>query len=128
MAVIQNYHEQLQEIENDEVKLSTEVANVYVVCAKAGAGTGDGFGHTSELKPIKYEEAINGLDDIAWKDKMTNKHNRMVENNVFEVVKRANLKPGIKVIDSTWACKEISNGTLRRRLNARGFKQIDDQH
>ena len=47
---------------------------------------------------------------------------------MFDVVNKADLKPGTKVIDSTWACKKKSNGTLRGRLNARGFKQIDGQH
>ena len=47
---------------------------------------------------------------------------------MFDVVKKADLKPGTKVIDSTWACKKTSNGILRGRLNARGFKQRDGQH
>ena len=46
---------------------------------------------------------------------------------MFDVVKKEDLKPGTKVIDSSWACKKKSNGTLRGRLNARGFKQIDVQ-
>ena len=33
-----------------------------------------------------------------------------------------------KVINSTWACKKKSNGTLRGRLNVRGFKQVEGQH
>ena len=52
----------------------------------------------------------------------------MIKNDVFDVVKKADLKPGTKVIDSTWACKKKSNKTLRGRLNAREFKQIDGQH
>ena len=47
---------------------------------------------------------------------------------MFDVVKKTDLKPGTGVIDSTWACKKKSNGTLRGRSNARGFKQIDGQH
>ena len=42
--------------------------------------------------------------------------------------KRKNLPPSTKVIDITWACKKISNGTLHGRLNARGFKQREGQH
>ena len=52
----------------------------------------------------------------------------MIKNKVFEAVERSSLPTGTKVIDSTWACKKKSNGTLRGRLNARGFKQIDGQH
>jgi len=52
----------LQEINYEEMKLSTEVLNVYVKCSNVGVGTGGGFEHTSELKPMKYNEAINGPD------------------------------------------------------------------
>ena len=52
----------------------------------------------------------------------------MIKNKVFKAVERSSLPPGTKVINSTWACKKKSNGTLRGRLNARGFKQIDGQH
>jgi hypothetical protein len=49
------YHDRLQEIDNTEIKLSTEVANIYVEYANVGAGTGGGCKHTSELKPIQYK-------------------------------------------------------------------------
>ena len=52
----------------------------------------------------------------------------MVKNGVFEVVKRNELPARTRPIDSTWACKKKSNGTLRGRLNARGYKQIAVQH
>ena len=52
----------------------------------------------------------------------------MVKNDVFEVVKKADLKPGSEVLDSTWVCKKRSNGTIRGRCNTRGFKKIDGQH
>ena len=54
MAMIQTYYDHLQEIINDEVKLSTEVANAYVRHSNVGAGTGDSFEHTPELKTMKY--------------------------------------------------------------------------
>ena len=60
MTVIQNYYDQLQDIDNNEVKLSTEVANAYFEYSNVGAGIGGGFEHTSELKPMKYKEANNG--------------------------------------------------------------------
>ena len=41
------------------MKLSAEVANSYVKYANVGAGVGGGFEHTSELKPVKYKQAIN---------------------------------------------------------------------
>ncbi len=52
----------------------------------------------------------------------------MVKNQVFEEVNKNDLPEGAKVIDSTWACKKKSTGTLRGRLNARGFKKIPGKH
>ena len=52
----------------------------------------------------------------------------MLANKVFEVELRKDLPPGTKLIDSVWAMKKKSNGTLCGRMNARGFKQVEGQH
>jgi len=52
----------------------------------------------------------------------------MLANKVFEVVLRNDLQAGTKIIDSVWAMKKKSNGTLCGRMNARGFKQVEGQH
>jgi hypothetical protein len=52
----------------------------------------------------------------------------MVKNKVFEMVLRKDLPAGMKVIDSIWATKKKSNGTLRGQMNAREFKQVKGQH
>ena len=54
------------------MKLSTEIANAHIEYPNIGAGTGDDFEHTSELKPIKYNKAINGPDGEAWKAEIEN--------------------------------------------------------
>jgi hypothetical protein len=90
--------------------------------AKVGAGIGGGFENTMELKPMKYEEAINGLDGKAWEKEIKNEHECMVKNDAWEPVKKILLPKGTKVIDSTWACKKKSTGKLCGRLNARGYK------
>ena len=92
-----------------------------------GAGIGGGFDHTSELKVMKYEEAINSPDKEGWKAEIKNEHRRMQKHGVWKAVKKESLKPKTKVIDSTWACKKKSNGTLRARMNARGFKQVEGE-
>ena len=92
------------------------------------AGIGGGFENTEELKPMKYKEAISDPDGEAWKVDILNEYKRMVANNVFEAVNSKDLPPGTKIIDSTWACKKKSNGTLRARMMARGFRQVDGQH
>ena len=94
---------------------ATEFMNV-------GAGIGGGFGNTTELRVMKYEEAINGPDGEAWKAEIINENERMKKNEVFEVIDKDDLPPGTKLIDSTWVCKKKSSGVLRGRLNTRGFK------
>ena len=51
----------------------------------------------------------------------------MVTNKVFEVVLRKDLPVGTEIIDSVWAMKKKSNGTLHGRMNAREFKQVKGQ-
>ena len=76
---------------------------------------------------MKYQEAVNGPDGEAWREEIENEHDRMVKNNVILPIDRKDLPEGVKPIDSTWACKKKSNGKLRGRLNARGFKQKEGQ-
>ena len=104
------------------------VENEYVEYDNVGAGVGGGFENTAELKPMKYDQAINGPEAEAWKAEIENEHDRMVKNKVFQEVQRKDLPHGAKPIDSTWACKKKSNGTHRARINGRGFKQIPGQH
>ncbi len=57
-----------------------------------------------------------------------NKYQRMLANKVFKVVLRKDLPSGTKPIDSIWAIKKKSNGTLHGCMNAREFKQVEGQH
>ncbi len=41
---------------------------------------------------------------------------------------RKDLPAGMKIIDSVWAMKKKSNGTLHGQMNARGFKPVEGQH
>ncbi len=93
-----------------------------------GAGIGGGFTNTLELKVMKYHEAINGPDGKVWKEQVRKEHQRMLNNGVFEPVKISELPKGIKLIDTTWAMKKKSSGTLRERVNVRGFCQIEGEH
>ncbi len=69
--------------------------------ANIGVGIGGGFVNRMELKPMKYNEAINGPDGKAWEKEIENEHDRMVKYNVWESVKKSLLPNGTKVIDST---------------------------
>ena len=77
---------------------------------------------------MKYHEAINGPDGKLWKAEVVKEHKSMVDSGVFEPMKLSKVPKGVKLIDTTWAMKEKSSGTLRGRVNVRGFKQINGQH
>ena len=83
-----NYFASLAELEQAEVLGISAVENQFMEYANVGAGVGGGFENTNELKPMKYEQAINGPDGEAWKIEIDNEHDRMVKNGVFEVVTR----------------------------------------
>ena len=77
---------------------------------------------------MNYKDADNGPDDVCWQAEVENEYRRMVANKVFEVVLRNDLKAGTMIIDSVCTMKKKSNGALRGRMNARGFKQFEGQH
>ena len=93
-----------------------------------GAGIGGGFENTQELHVMKYEEAMRGPDAKDWDKAVIGEHNRMTKHEVFEVKDKATLPKGTKVLTSTWAMKKKANGTLRARINARGYEQVDGVH
>ena len=80
-AVVQNYYSTLVELESEEVELNGKLANLYVEYSNVGAGIGGGFENTNELKPMKYDQAINGPDAKEWRAEIENEHDRMVKNN-----------------------------------------------
>jgi hypothetical protein len=77
---------------------------------------------------MNYKEAVNGPDGVRWQAEVENEYQQMVTNKVFKVVLSKDLPSGTKIIDSVWVMKKKNNGTLRGRMNARGFKQIEGQH
>ena len=117
-----NYFASLVELEEKELLGILAIENQFMEYVNVGAGVGGGFKNTNELKPMKYEQAINGPDGEAWKIEIDNEHDRMVKNGVFEVVERNYLPAKTRPIDSIWVCKKKSNGTLRGRLNVRRLK------
>jgi hypothetical protein len=77
---------------------------------------------------MKYHEAINGPDGKLWKTEVVKEHQRMIDSGVFEPVKLSRVPKGVTLIDTIWAMKKKSSGTLRGRVNVKGFKQIDGKH
>ena len=96
--------------------------------ASVGAGLGGGFVNTAELKVIGYDEAMDSEDREQWIESCDEEHGRMVKHQVWEKTPRSEVPAGTKILTSTWAMKHKANGTLRARVNARGFEQVDGKH
>ena len=93
-----------------------------------GAGIGGGFIHTSELRPMKYEEAMATPKAKEWEKAVEKEYQRMVDHGVFKTIKMKDVPKNAKILSSTWAMKQKADGTLRARLNARGFEQRPGEH
>ncbi len=115
-------------IDKDEEQVFEESHNKVIEYISVGAGVGGGFFNTQELQVVKYHEAINGPDGELWKEEVKKEHKRIIDSRVFKPVNLSKVPDGVKLIDTTWAMKKKSSGTLRGRVNVCGFKQIDGQH
>jgi hypothetical protein len=96
--------------------------------AAVGAGLGGGFENTSELRVMKFKEAMKGSDNENWQKAVDEEHDRMQKHRVWEAVLRDGIPAQAKILTSTWAMKKKSNGVYRARLNARGYEQVDGVH
>jgi hypothetical protein len=92
-----------------------------------GAGIGGGFTHTSELRPMKYNEAMS-KDPVGWNKAVDQEHTRFVSHKVWQAILRKFVPKNAKILSSTWAMKQKADGTLRARLNARGYEQKEGEH
>ena len=107
-------HDDNEEDENDDY-YEHAMLNV-------GAGIGGGCKHSSELKVLKYKQAMASKDKNKWKNEIKKEHKRMLKHDVWEPVPKEDV-PDVQPLTSTWAFKMKSNGNLRGRLNAHGFKK-----
>ena len=105
-----------------------------VICV--GAGIGGGYTSTTELKPMKFKEAMKSRDRGEWKKAVEEEHNNMKKYNVWTPVPIKDV-PSVpikdvpsdaKILTSTWAMKKKANGTFRARCNARGYEEVDGVH
>ena len=96
--------------------------------AGVGAGTGNEFSNTAELKPMKYKAAMKCDDKDLWDEAVKEEYNKFVKYEVFKPVKRENVPKNAKFVSTTWAMKRKSNGVRRARLNMRGYEQVEHIH
>ena len=112
-------------------RTDAEAAQTPMEHAFVGAGIGGGFDHTSELKPMKYNEAINATTSAEemskWREAIDLEFKKMEDNGVMEPIRAEDVPKGTNIIDSRWVFKRKANGTYRARLVARGYSQIPGQ-
>jgi Reverse transcriptase (RNA-dependent DNA polymerase) len=92
------------------------------------ASLGGGFDNINELKPMKYNVAMAGLDKPHWEVVVEEEKVHFDKSGAIQAKMRSELPPGTQVMDSTWACKKKSNGVFRAHLNLHGFCQVDSVH
>ena len=58
-----------------------------------------------------------------WEDAVDTGHKKFVDNCIWEERDKNTVPPDAKIISSTWAMRNNSDGTHCARLNERGFYQ-----
>ena len=113
---------------NPRIRLIEEISAATVDEIMAvGSGIGGGFIHTSELAPMKYNEAM-AKDPKGWEEAVQKEHEQMVKHEVWKPVPVDQVPRGAKILTSTWAMKLKVDGTKRARINARGYEQRPGEH
>ena len=96
-----------------EIKYYSELYNDkcdQMEVAAVGAGIGGGFVNTSELKTVKYEEAMsNRKEKRHWQGAVLEEKSKWDRLRTVLETKRSELPPGTKVINTTWAMKKKAN-------------------
>ena len=131
-APVQLTAEKLGEWSAAEIRLMQAEQAVHEDDVKAEisliGATGEGFSHTSELQVMNYKQAMASKDAAAWQMEVDKEHQRMVDNDVWEVVPKSEVPKGTKILNSVWAMKPKADGSKRARMNAKGCSQVAGQH
>ena len=69
--------------------------------AGVGAGTGNEFNNTAELKPMKYKAAMKCDDKELWIQAVEEEYNKFVKYGVFKAVKKADVPKNAKLVSTT---------------------------
>ena len=96
--------------------------------AGVGAAAGGGFTDTAELKPMKYNEAMQCGDKAAWDEAVEEEYQKFKRYKVFKPVLKEDVPAGAKFVSTTWAMKRKSTGTHRARMTMRGYEQEEGVH
>jgi hypothetical protein len=77
---------------------------------------------------MNYKKAMRSPDAKEWRKGIKNMKIRFDKCNALAAIPRDSLPKGMKVLTTTWAMKQKSNGMRRGRLNACGYDQVDGSH
>ena len=66
-----------------------------------GAGTGNEFNSTAELKPMKYKAAMKCDDKELWIQAVEEEYDKFVKYGVFKAVKKADVPKNAKFVSTT---------------------------
>ena len=69
--------------------------------AGVGAGTGNEFSNTAELKPMKYKAAMKCDDKELWVQAVEEEYKKFVKYGVFKPVKREDVPKNAKFVSTT---------------------------
>lgn len=113
---------------NDTNQAGSKIVDQSYEVAGVGAGTGNNFGNTAELKPMKYKEAMKCDDKKLWEEAVDEDYRKFEKYKVFKPVKKNEVPKDAKFVTTTWAMKRKSNGVRRARMNMRGYEQEENVH
>lgn len=69
---VQNYFSCLVGLKNEELKLNIKIKNLYLEMESVGTGLEGNVSNTDEARPMKYQEAINGIDGAGQREETIN--------------------------------------------------------
>ena len=82
----------------------------------------------SELHVMNHKQATASADAAEWQVEVDKEQDRMVKNNVWEIVPKANMPPKTKILKSMCIMKPKADGSKHTCLNTKGCSQIAGQH
>ena len=93
-----------------------------------GAGLGGGLENTTELRTMKYDEAMASEDKDNWEEAVDQEKSKFNKYKVFKSTPIEDVPKDAKILTSTWSMKKKAYGKFCARLIAGGFEQGEQEH
>lgn len=82
----------------------------------------------SELHVMNYNQAMASVDATEWQVEVDKEHDRIVKNDVLDIVPNASVPPKMKILKYVLVMKPKTDGLKCSRLNVKGCSQVAGQH